>query len=148
MRPFLSIDVYNGQSFYCFVPRMQCKYLNERDEVVGTVNLLAIFYGFQSERSNVTDQLVPVRLSNCRSTLYVATHRMLFPSLKQIPHLSHARSITQFWVHDIFGFRQLRANPSIPIIFDRFSFKSLKIAPGKLANIKARTPVRTFLIFL
>ena len=89
-------------------------------------------------------QLVSIKLSNCRNTLYVATHLMSFLSLKHsLVYLMYDHGV----LRDVFfGSRQLSAkilptlgykpNPSIPIIFDRFSLKCLKIAwlPGKTKN--------------
>ena len=43
--------------------------------------------------------LAPIKLSKCRNTLYVATHRMSFPSLKQSRiYLVHDKGILRHCV--------------------------------------------------
>ena len=89
-----------------------------------------------------------MKLSNCRNTLYVAIHGMSFPSWNS--SLFNSCMITEFCVTsslavDNWGQKDCstrhKPNPSIPIIFDRFSFKFLKIVRllGKIKRLRFKS---------
>ena len=51
-------------------------------------------YASCNVKSNRLTSIFPIKLSNCRNSLYAATHRMSFPSLKQSHiHLMHDHGI-------------------------------------------------------